>query len=213
MAAEFEMYVSDRTRNLGIETSFSILQQVEEQRSKGKDVVSFCIGQPDFDTPNHIKARAVKAIQEGRTGYTPSSGIPELRKAVSEYYSKTRKIDVKPESIVIGNGSKPFIGYAILSVTDYGKGHEVLYSNPGYPVYESQAIAHGAVPVPIPLLERNGYEIDTKYLENKVNERSRLLILNSPHNPTGGVLAKKTLEQIADIVKKHKNLFDRLARL
>ncbi len=201
------MYISNRTRNLGTEDSFSILKEVEDLRSRGKDILNFCIGQPDFDTPSHIKRKAVEAITEGRTGYTPSAGIQELRKAVSDYFSETRNIDVKPDSVVIANGSKPFIGYTILSVTDYGKGHEVLYPNPGYPIYESQTIAHGAVPVPIPLLEKNGYSIDTKYLENKINEKSRLLILNSPHNPTGATLEKEALEHIADIVKKHENLW------
>jgi len=201
------MEISERTRKLGAENSFTILKEVEELRRKGKDILNFCIGEPDFDTPEHIKEAAIEAISEGKTGYTPSSGIQELREAVAGYLSETRNIEVKPESVVVANGSKPFIGYAILSVTDYGKGHEVLYPNPGYPIYESQACAHGAVPVPLPLLERKGYSFDIGYLESKINDKTRLLILNSPHNPTGGVLEKETLEQIADILKRHDDIW------
>lgn len=199
--------ISERTRNLGTENAFVVLKEVNDLVRQGKDIVNFCIGQPDFDTPEYIKQAAIKAIKEGKTGYTPSSGIPELREAAAEYLSKTRKIDVKPESIVIANGAKPFIGYVILSVTDYGKGHEVLYPNPGFPIYESMIRACGAVPVPLPLLEKKGYSFDLDYLRSKVNEKSKLLILNSPHNPTGSVISKKTLEEIAEIVKGYDGLW------
>ncbi len=199
--------ISDRTRNLGTENAFVVLKEVNDLTSKGHDIVNFCIGQPDFDTPEYIKEGAIKAIKEGKTGYTPSAGIPELRKAVAKFFSETRNIEVEPESVVIANGAKPFIGYVILSVTDYGKGHEVLYPNPGFPIYESQIRAHGAVPVPLPLLEKKGYTFDIDYLESKINDNTRLLILNSPHNPTGGVLDKRTLEQIADIVLNHDKLW------
>jgi len=190
-----------------MENSFQILKQVEDLRNRGKDIVNFCIGQPNFDTPRNIKDKAIKAIEDGKTGYTPSSGIPELRSAVASYLSLTRRIDVRPDDIVIGSGSKPFIGYTILSVTDYGKGHEVLYPNPGYPIYESQARVCGTVPIPIPLLEENGYNIDVDYLRSRISEKSRLLILNSPHNPTGSVLDKETLRAISEIVEKHENLW------
>jgi len=199
--------ISERTRSLGTENAFVVLKEVNELISQGKDVVNFCIGQPDFDTPEYIKEAAIKAIKDGKTGYTPSPGIPELREAVAEYFSESRNIDVKPEWVVVANGAKPFISYVILSVTDYGKGEEVLYPNPGFPIYESQIRASGAVPVPLPLLEGKGYAFDVEYLERKINEKTRLLILNSPHNPTGGVLDKDTLEQIADIVKRHENLW------
>jgi aspartate/methionine/tyrosine aminotransferase len=199
--------ISERTQALGTENAFVVLKEVNELLSQGKDIVNFCIGQPDFDTPEHIKDAAITAIREGKTGYTASPGIPELRAAVAKYLSETRSIDVKPESVVVANGAKPFIGYVILSVTDCGKGHEVLYPNPGFPIYESQIRANGAVPVPLPLIERKGYAFDIEYLESKVNEKTRLLILNSPQNPTGGVLDKETLEQIADIVKRYNDLW------
>jgi len=199
--------ISDRTRNLGTETAFIVLKEVNELVRNGNSVMNFCIGQPDFDTPEYIKEGAIKAIKEGKTGYTPSPGIPELREAVAEYFSETRGIDVKPEWVVVACGAKPFIGYTILSVTDYGKGHEVVYPNPGFPIYESLIRAYGAVPVPIPLLESKGFSIDVDYLEKIINEKTRLLILNSPHNPTGGILDKKTLERIAEIVKQYDNLW------
>jgi len=199
--------ISNRTKNLGTESAFDVLKEVNELIRQGKEIVNFCIGQPDFDTPEYIKEAAIKAIKDGKTGYTPSPGIPELREAVAEYLSETRNIDVKPEWVVVANGAKPFISYTILSVTDYGRGDEVLYPNPGFPIYESQIRANGAVPVPLPLLERKKYAFDVEYLESKITEKTRLLILNSPHNPTGGVLDKDILEQIADIVKRHENLW------
>ena len=199
--------VSERTQELGTENAFVVLKEVNELLGQGRDIVNFCIGQPDFDTPEYIKQGAIEAINEGKTGYTPSPGIPQLREAVAKYLSETRNIDVKPESVVVANGAKPFIGYVILSVTDFGKGHEVLYPNPGFPIYESLIRAHGAVPVPLPLLESEGYAFDLEDLESKVNEKTRLLILNSPQNPTGGVLGKESLEQIADIVKGQDNLW------
>jgi aspartate/methionine/tyrosine aminotransferase len=199
--------ISERTRELGTENAFVVLKEVNALLDKGKNIVNFCIGQPDFDTPEHIKDAAINAIKEGKTGYTASPGILELRAAVAKYFSRTRSINVNPESVVIANGAKPFIGYVILSVTDCEKGHEVLYPNPGFPIYESQIRANGAVPIPLPLLERKGYAFDIEYLESKVNEKTRLLIINSPQNPTGGVLDKETLEQISDIVSRYDNLW------
>lgn len=199
--------ISERTLNLGTENAFVVLQEVNELLAKGKDVINFCIGQPDFDTPAYIKQAAIKALEKGMTGYTASAGIPDLRKAAAKYLSETRNIEVKPESVVIANGAKPFIGYSILSTTDHGKGHEVLYPNPGFPIYESLIKEYGAVPVPLPLLERKSYAFDIDYMESKINQKTRLLILNSPHNPTGGVLSKKNLEEISEVVKKYDDLW------
>jgi len=199
--------ISNRTRSLGTENAFVVLKEVNELLKKGRDIINFCIGQPDFDTPEYIKEAARKAIKDGKTGYTESSGIPRLREAITDYLSRTRKIDVKPDSIVVANGAKPFIGYTILSVTDYGEGHEVLYPNPGFPIYESQIRAQGAIPVPLNLKERRGYSFDIEELEKKVNKKTRLLILNTPHNPTGRVLTMSELEQISDIVKRYEDLW------
>ncbi|NHJ32600.1 MAG: pyridoxal phosphate-dependent aminotransferase [Asgard group archaeon] len=199
--------ISERTINLGTENAFVVLKEVNELLSKGKDIVNFCIGQPDFDTPENIKEAAIKAINEGKTGYTGSPGILLLRKSIANYLSESRKISVSPESVVVANGAKPFIGYTILSVTDFGKGDEVLYPNPGFPIYESLIKAHGAIPVPLPLLESESFSFDINYLKRKVNKNTRLLILNSPHNPTGGVLSKQILKAIANIILEYDNLW------
>lgn len=199
--------ISDRTSNLGTEKAFEVLKDVKELLSRGIDVKNFCIGQPDFDTPENIKEAGIKAIKEGKTGYTESPGTLDLRMAIADYVSKTRNIDVDPDSVVVTCGAKPLIGFSILATTDYGKGDEVLYPNPGYPIYDSQIVAHGAVPVPLNLLEKNKFIFSIEELEKKVNEKSKLLILNSPENPTGGVLNRRELEQIADIVKRYPNLW------
>ncbi len=195
--------ISSRALNLGTENAFVVLKEVNDLKAKGKDIVNFCIGQPDFPTPKNICDAAVKAIYDGKTGYTPSPGIPELRKAVAEYISRTRHIKVDPEWVIIAGGGKPFIGYTIFCVTEYGKGDEVIYPNPGYPIYESQIRAQGAVPVALPLLERKNFNFDIDMLRKLVTPRTKLLILNSPHNPTGGVLSREELEEIADICIKN----------
>jgi aspartate/methionine/tyrosine aminotransferase len=202
-----EMKISTRAQRLGTENAFVVLKEVNALIDSGADIINFCIGQPDFDTPDLIKQAAVKAINDGKTGYTESAGIPQLREAVAEYLSTTRDIDVTPESVVVASGAKPFIGYAILSVTDYGVGHEVLYPNSGFPIYESQIRVNGAIPVPYMLRERNAYRVDIDELEQKVNDRTRLLILNSPHNPTGGVLRKEDVEAIAEVIKRYEDLW------
>jgi len=199
--------VSARTLNLGTENAFVVLKEVNELIAHGREVVNFCIGQPDFDTPEYIKEAAIEALEKGKTGYTASAGIPELREAVAIYFSETRGLDVTSESVVIANGAKPFIGYSILATTDHGNGDEVLYPNPGFPIYESLIKEYGAVPIPLPLLESKGYTFDIDYMASKVNERTRLLILNSPHNPTGGVLSRETLEEISEVVKGYDDLW------
>lgn len=199
--------ISKRTLDLGTENAFVVLKEVNELLARGKDVVNFCIGQPDFDTPEYIKQAAIEALENGKTGYTASAGIPELREAVAAYFSETREIEVNPESVVVANGAKPFIGYSILSTTDHGKGDEVLYPNPGFPIYESLIKEYGAVPVPLPLLEGKGYSFDIDYMESKISDKTRLLILNSPHNPTGGVLSREALEEISEVVKRYDDLW------
>jgi aspartate/methionine/tyrosine aminotransferase len=174
---------------------------------QGKDIVSFCIGQPDFATPENVRAAAVRAIAEGRTGYTPSPGIPALREAVAGFFSRTRRVDVVADEVVCACGGKPFIAYSILSVTDPGAGHEVIYPNPGFPIYESQIRACGAVPVPLDLREAREFTFDLEELKRRVNANTRLLMLCSPHNPTGGVLSRADLEAIGEIVAPFEDLW------
>jgi len=195
--------ISSRTSGLGTENAFVVLKEVNDLIAQGREIISFCIGQPDFNTPPNICEAAIEAIRDGRHGYTPSAGIPELREAVAEYVLRTRGIEVKPDWVVIANGAKPFIGFTLLSVTDYGQGHEVLYPNPGFPIYSTQAVAHGAVPVPLHLLECKNFSFDVDKLESLITPRTKLLILCSPHNPTGGVLTLETFEKIAETAIKH----------
>src|SRR5438477_5447314 len=182
--------ISRRTENLGTENAFVVLAEVNELVRRGKDIISFCIGQPDFHTPANVQDAAVRAVREGRHGYTPSAGIVELREAAARYMGAMRGLSIRPEDVVIGGGAKPFIAYSILSTTDYGVGDEVIYPNPGFPIYESQIVANGAVPVPLHLREARNFAFDPAELESKITKKTRLVILNSPQNPTGGILRR-----------------------
>jgi aspartate/methionine/tyrosine aminotransferase len=199
--------VSRRARELGTENAFVVLAEVNKLIRQGKDIISFCIGQPDFHTPVNIQDAGVKAIREGKHGYTPSAGIVELREAVARYLGSSRGLPVSPDDVVVGAGAKPFIGYTILSTTDFGAGDEVIFPNPGFPIYESQIKANGAVPVPLYLRESRGFNFDPQELADKITPRTRLLILNSPQNPTGGVIPHRDMEAIADILRKHQQVW------
>src|SRR5580765_2773243 len=199
--------ISKRSRELGTENAFVVLGEVAKLQAAGKDVISFCIGQPDFPTPDHIRLAGIKAITEGKTGYTPSPGIPQLRDAVARYFTRTRGVEIRPEDVVCGCGGKPFIGYTVLSVVDPGEGHEVIYPNPGFPIYEAQIKAHGGVAVPLPLRESRGFNFDIGELKRKINAKTRLLILCSPGNPTGNLLSKGELEEIARLCAPYENLW------
>jgi len=199
--------ISRRTAELGTENAFVVLAEVNELVRQGKDIISFCIGQPDFHTPINIQDAAVRAVREGKHGYTPSAGIPELREAAARYMGEIRGLSIRPEDVVIGGGAKPFIAYTILSVTDYGVGDEVIYPNPGFPIYESQIVANGAVPVPLHLREAREFAFDPAELEAKITPKTKLLILNSPQNPTGGILTRQDLESIAAILARHPEVW------
>ncbi|TMH88054.1 MAG: aminotransferase class I/II-fold pyridoxal phosphate-dependent enzyme, partial [Betaproteobacteria bacterium] len=199
--------ISRRTENLGTENAFVVLAEVNELVRRGKDIISFCIGQPDFHTPANVQDAAVRAVREGRHGYTPSAGIVELREAAARYMGAMRGLSIRPEDVVIGGGAKPFIAYSILSTTDYGVGDEVIYPNPGFPIYESQIVANGAVPVPLHLREARNFAFDPAELEAKITKKTKLVILNSPQNPTGGILTKKDLEAIAAVLGRHPEVW------
>ncbi|MEW5879235.1 MAG: pyridoxal phosphate-dependent aminotransferase [Pseudomonadota bacterium] len=199
--------LSRRAASLGTENAFVVLAEVNRLIRSGKDIVSFCIGQPDFPTPVHIQDAAVEAIRGGKHGYTPSAGIDELRAAAAASMAKLRGIDIAPEDVVVGAGAKPFIGYAIASTTDYGAGDEVIFPVPGFPIYESQIVANGAVPVALPLREARGFAFDPDELAARITPRTRLLILNSPQNPTGGLLARRDLEAIAAVLAQHPQVW------
>jgi aspartate/methionine/tyrosine aminotransferase len=200
--------ISRRARSLGTENAFVVLAEVNELARQGKDIISFCIGQPDFPAPQNVQEAAIRAIREGKHGYTPSAGIDELREAAAGYLARMRGgLPIRPADVVVAAGAKPFIAYAIQSVTDHGAGDEVIYPNPGFPIYESQILACGARPVPIHLREARGFSFDPDELERLITPRTKLLILNYPHNPTGGLLSRNELESIAAILKRHPQVW------
>ena len=199
--------LSRRAESLGTENAFVVLAEVNALVRQGKDIVSFCIGQPDFPTPENIQKAGIDAIKKGKHGYTPSAGIDELRAAAAKDLATRRGLDVQPDDVVIGAGAKPFIAYTIASVTDYGAGDEVIYPVPGFPIYESQILANGAVPVPIYLRESRDFAFDPADLEAKITPQTKLLILNTPHNPTGGMLRAADLDAIAEILARHPQVW------
>ncbi|NIO43900.1 MAG: aminotransferase class I/II-fold pyridoxal phosphate-dependent enzyme [Burkholderiales bacterium] len=199
--------VSRRSSQLGTENAFVVLAEVSELQRRGKDIVSFCIGQPDFPTPQNICSAAIQAINDGKHGYTPSAGILELREAAARYINRTRNLNFSADDIVVAAGAKPFIMYSILAATDYGSGEEVIFPNPGFPIYESQIRACGAIPVPIDLRESRGFSFDPDELEDKITDKTRLLILNSPQNPTGGIIPKRDMELIAGVLRRHPQVW------
>jgi len=200
--------ISRRASSLGTENAFVVLAEVNALARQGKDIISFCIGQPDFPAPENVQEAAIRAIKSGKHGYTPSAGIDELREAAAKYLAGMRGgVPIRPEDVVVGAGAKPFIAYAVLSTTDYGAGDEVIYPNPGFPIYESQIVANGAKPVPIHLHEDKAFAFNVEDLEKLVNKKTKLLILNYPHNPTGGCLTRKDLEAVARVLEKHPQVW------
>jgi aspartate/methionine/tyrosine aminotransferase len=190
---------------LGTETAFEVLAKAKALEKKGRDIVHLEIGEPDFDTPNNIKEAAVKALKSGYTHYVPAAGIPELRQAIAEYLSKSRGIAVDPDEVVVTPGAKPIIFFSILALVE--PGDEVMYPNPGFPIYESMVNFVGAKPVPMPLKEENEFSVDDEDTASKITKKTKLIILNSPENPTGGVLSKGNLENIVDRVKDRDDVF------
>jgi len=196
---------ADRMKTLGTETAFEVLAKAKALEKQGKEIVHLEIGEPDFDTPKNIKDAAAKALSAGYTHYTPSAGMPELRQAVADYISKTRKLDVKPEEVVITPGGKPIMFFSILALVN--PGDEVLYPNPGFPIYESLINFVGAKPVPIQLKEQNDFGLDPEYVKKMITKKTKMIILNSPENPTGGVVTREQLRVIADSISDRNDVF------
>jgi len=194
-----------RMDGLGTETAFEVLAKAKALEKEGREIVHLEIGEPDFDTPNNIKEAAIKALKAGYTHYVPAAGIPELRMAIAEYLSESRGIDVDPEEVVVTPGAKPIIFFSILACVE--PGDEVMYPNPGFPIYESMINFVGAKPVPMPLKEENDFSIDNEDTADKINKKTKMIILNSPENPTGGVLNRDNLQVIAERIKNRDDLF------
>jgi aspartate aminotransferase len=184
---------------LGTEGAFAVLARARELERAGRDVVHLEIGEPDFRTPAHVSEAAFAAIRAGETGYCPAPGIPELREAAAAELARTRGVPIVPERVVVANGAKPFLFFGVLATCE--PGDEVIYPDPGFPIYESAIRFAGATPVPLVLRERDDFAFSVDELAARLAPRTKLVILNSPQNPTGGVLARETLAAAADVLR------------
>jgi len=191
--------LAERMGRLGTENAFTVLAEVGRLIAQGRDIVSLGIGDPDFDTPACIREAAKRALDAGRTHYGPSAGTPQLREAVAEYLTRSRAVPFSPEEVVITPGAKPIIFNTILALVE--PGDEVVYPNPGFPIYESVIHFVGARPVPAALVEPRSFRLDVEQLRRSVSARTKLIILNSPNNPTGGVLSREDLLAVAGIAE------------
>jgi len=196
---------SPRMTKMGTETAFDVLVRAKKLEAQGKHVIHLEIGEPDFDTPQNIKDAAKKAIDQGYTHYGPSQGLPELRKVIAEKSGELRGMTYTPEQVVVTPGAKPIMSFAIMALVN--DGDEVIYVNPGFPIYESMIKFMGGKAIPLPLLEKNDYVPDLKYFKKIVSKKTRLLIINSPHNPCGGVMNGKYLKDMAKLLEPYPNLW------
>jgi aspartate aminotransferase len=192
------MDLAERMGRLGTESAFEVLARARALEAEGRKIVHLEIGEPDFDTPAHVIEAAERALRDGATHYCPAPGIPELREAAAGFFARTRGVDVSADRIVATPGAKPIMFYAILALC--GRGDEVVYPDPGFPMYESIAAFAGATPVPVPLREANGFRVDPDELASLVTDRTRLVILNSPHNPCGSALRRQEVERLAAVL-------------
>jgi aspartate aminotransferase len=194
------MKLAERMDRIAVESAFEVLVRARALEATGRSIIHLEIGEPDFPTPAHIVEAAKRALDEGWTHYGPTQGFPELREAVAEDVSRRRGIRVGPENVSIVPGGKPIIFFPMVALLE--PGDEVIYPNPGFPIYESMIRTLGATPVPIPLVENRGFSFDLNLLRDKLSSRTRMLVLNSPQNPTGGVIPEPDMRAIADMVRE-----------
>lgn len=194
------MKLADRMNRILIETAFEVLVKARALEAQGKSVIHLEIGEPDFASPSHVLEAGKKALDEGWTHYGPTQGYPELRQSIARHVSTTRGIDVGPEHVSVVPGGKPILFFPMLALLDAGD--EVIYPNPGFPIYESMIGFCGAKPVPIPLVESRDFSFDLNVLKDSITDKTKMLILNSPQNPTGGVIPADDIRAIADMVRE-----------
>jgi len=197
-ATQYELRLAERMSRLGTETAFEVLNKARALERQGKEIVHLEIGEPDFDTPKNVVEAAVGALRNGWTHYGPSAGLPDLRQAIAEEVSRTRGVTVKADEVVVVPGGKPIIFFTLLALAD--EGDEVIYPNPGFPIYESMINYLGAKAVPIRLHEEKDFSLDVDELAALITDRTKLIILNSPQNPTGGVLSRQDIRDIAEAI-------------
>lgn len=192
-----KLRLAERMYRLGTETAFEVAARARALEAQGKPIIHLEIGEPDFDTPQNIRQAASEALEQGYTHYSGSTGIPELRQAIAKYAGAQRGLKFDPENVVVTPGAKPIMFYTIMALIE--SGDEVIYPNPGFPIYESMINFLGGVAVPLQLSENRDFRINLDELRNKISSKTRLIIINSPQNPTGGVLTYEDLKQIADV--------------
>ncbi len=213
-ATQTELRLAKRMSRLGTETAFEVLVRARALEAQGKNIIHLEIGEPDFDTPANVIAAGVEALQQGYTHYGPAAGLPELRQAIADDVAKSRGIKVTPEEVVVVPGGKPIIFFTMLALID--EGDEVIYPNPGFPIYESMINFLGAKPVPIAIREDRDFSLDVNELKGLITDRTKLIIINSPHNPTGGVMTPQEIKDIAaaigdrDIMVMSDEIYGRL---
>jgi aspartate aminotransferase len=195
---QYELQLARRMSRLGTETAFEVLNKARALERQGKSIIHLEIGEPDFDTPGNVVEAAVDALHKGWTHYGPSAGLPELRQTIADYVSRTRGVKVAPEEVVVVPGGKPIIFFTILALID--EGDEVIYPNPGFPIYESMIQYVGGKAIPIHLKEDRDFSLDVNELAALISDRTKLIILNSPQNPTGGVMPRSDVEQVAKVI-------------
>jgi aspartate aminotransferase len=195
---QFELRLAGRMSRLGTETAFEVLNRARALEKQGKEIIHLEIGEPDFDTPANVVEAGVDALHKGWTHYGPAAGLPDLRQTIAEYVSRTRNVPVSSDEVVVVPGGKPIIFFTMLALIEAGD--EVIYPNPGFPIYESMVNYSIGKAIPIPLREDRDFSVDTKELASLITDRTKLIILNSPHNPTGGVLTKKDILEIAEAI-------------
>ncbi len=195
---QFELRLASRMSRLGTETAYEVLNRARALEKQGKEIVHLEIGEPDFDTPANIIQAGVDALHGGWTHYGPAAGLPDLRRAIADYVSRTRGVPVSSEEVVVVPGGKPIIFFTMLALIEAGD--EVIYPNPGFPIYESMINYSLGKAIPIPLREERDFSVDVRELASLITDRTKLIILNSPHNPTGGTLTKKDIVEIAEAI-------------
>jgi aspartate/methionine/tyrosine aminotransferase len=189
------MSYARRTHHLVPEGAYQVLAKAGRMEAAGKEIIHFEIGQPDYDTFSNVSLAGIKAITEGKTRYTDPAGIPSLREAIAEDAARRRGIQIHPEEVIVSPGGKPNLFFPTLALVE--SGDEVIYPNPGFPTYEAMIGVAGGVAVPVPLLEENSFSFDLEAFDRLIGKRTKLIILNSPSNPTGGVIPRADLEHIA----------------
>jgi aspartate/methionine/tyrosine aminotransferase len=193
-----DLQLARRMARLGTETAFEVLVKAKALEAQGRDIIHLEIGEPDFDTPANIIEAGCDALHRSFTHYGPSAGLMELREVIAQHVSETRQVDVTPDEVVVVPGGKPIIFFSVLALAE--EGDEIIYPNPGFPIYESMINYVGAKPVPIRLREELDFRLDVDELASLINDRTKLIILNSPQNPTGGVLTKDDIAAIAGAI-------------